>query len=156
MKWSELFEGELDNFQEVLLLMKHGNLSREKAEALAKKLKEHTFFIRGKEHINARLRWVEDRLTGTLKFISADMPGSWRSGTAAMGRGVVRGILMMSGFRTAGFASQAIKREHSLQNAPHIFFWGPGSPAPKKENFEKVWGTEESLEKLRKKNAPET
>ncbi len=149
MKWCELLENELGDFGGVLLLMKHGKLSRDQAQQLAKRLKSIEFIVGGKIK-PANLRWVEDKKTDTLKFISADMPGSWRSGTAAMGRGRVIDMLNHYGFSVSRFASSAIKRQPERNNGPHIFFWGPGSPEPKKENFEKVWGTDESREKLRK------
>lgn len=150
MKTEELLEGELSDLAEVLLLVKHGDISKQQAEALAATLRKFEFFTKGKRHI-LRLRWVENRTTGTLQIVNADLPGSWRSGVAAVSRYTIITELMKNGFSVARFAANAINRIPSNtggSNGPHIFFWGPKTPPPKKENFEKVWGTKEALDKL--------
>ncbi len=132
MKAAELFEADLGDLQGILLLMKHGKLPRDRATQLSNRLKAVEFIVGGKAK-SARLRWVEDRKTDTLKFINADMPGSWRSGTAAMGRGRVIDMLGAYGFAACRFDIDAKKRRPSRLNGPHIYFWGPGTPEPKKD-----------------------
>lgn len=126
MKVSELIESDLDGFQEVLL-MKHGKLSREKAQELAKKLKEMHFFVSNK-HVPANLRWKLDEETGALKFVSAEMPGSWRAGSSAAGRGRVLSLLKSYGFEVGRVSLHANSRTENTSNGPHIYFWGPGTP----------------------------
>lgn len=145
MKVAQLLEGDLGELASILLLVKHTGMSRSKAEELAKRLKEFKFYVAHK-YVPANLRWVEDQNTGTLKFISADMPGSWRSGAAALGRYQVIELLQNYGFSVARFALDAVKRRHLTNNGPHIFFWGSRTPPPSKKQLEKVWGTDEHRE----------
>lgn len=152
MKTDELLESgdALKDFSKILLLMKHGKLSRERATELADRLQKTQFYVGGQMNRKpANLRWVEDKLTGTLRFVSADMPGSWRSGNAAVGRGKVIDTLGEYGFKVARFRHSAAERKtnHS-QNGPHIFFWGEGTPPMKPENLEKIWGTDEATAAL--------
>lgn len=150
MKVHELFEDELEDMNRVLLLMKHGRLSKDKATELAKKLQEAKIWTRGR-FMPANLRWVEDKLSGTLKFISADIPGSWRSGTAAMSRHEIKKTLMDYGFMVGGFQAYAAMRKSSLVNDPHIFFWGPGTPPMNPDNLKKINGTPENREETLRK-----
>lgn len=142
MKVRQLLEGELGELASTLLLVKHTGMPRTKAEELAQQLKEFKFLVGGKQ-VPANLRWVEDRNTGTLKFISADMPGTWRSGPAAVSRNRVIELLQNYGFSAARFALDAVKRRHLTNSGPHIFFWGSRTPPPSEKQLEKVWGTEE-------------
>ena len=142
MKIAELFESTLEDLPEILLLMKHGKLDRAQATELASKLKAFDFYVDHGRRVVA-LRWVEDKGTNALKFISAGMPGSWRSGAAAMSRFNVKKLLGDYGFKVAGFQSDAAKRLHTPGNAPHIFFWGKGTPDVDPKKLEKIWGTDE-------------
>jgi hypothetical protein len=141
----------LEDLVRTLLLVKHGGLSKEQAAELVKALDDVKMVVGGKQ-VDVKLRWVEDTKTGTLKFVSSTIPGSWRSGTAAVGRARLRGLLRRHGFTVAPFASQAVKRQSSsVGNGPHIFFWGPGTPPADPENFEKVGGTDEASAALEKR-----
>lgn len=132
MKVTELFES-LDNFEEILMLMKHGKLSRERAEELAKTLKEFKFLVSNRL-VPANLRWVQDKKTGVLKFVAADMPGSWRSGPAAASRHKVVTLLNDFGFIVTRFPSMAAERKAMTSNGPHIYFWGPGTLPPQEDS----------------------
>ena len=142
MKVSQLLEGDLGELAETLLLVKHGKLSMEKAKELAASLRTFTFLVGG-EWRKVRLRWAEDKKTGTLKIVSSDVPGSWRSGPAAMSRSFVCSKLQQYGFDVARFARRAAKRVLEVTNGPHIYFWGPGTPEMQQANMKKVQGTDE-------------
>lgn len=142
MKTAELFETSLTEFTEILALRKHGKLSKEDAEKLASELKSFTFHVGGK-NVPANLRWKEDKLTNTLKFVTADMPGTWRSGPSAVSRGAVIKLLREYGFSVARFQSDAARRENNIYNGPHIFFWGKGTPPQDLTKLSKIAGTGE-------------
>ncbi len=142
MKVQQLLEGDLNDLTRVLLLMKHTGMPRTRAEELAKKLNEFTFIVGGKK-VSANLRWVEDKTTGTLKFISAEMPGSWKSGAAASSRHRLVKLLMEYGFSIARLALYAVQRKHDHGIGPHVFFWGAKTPPPSQKQLEKVDGTPE-------------
>lgn len=149
MKVQQLFENELGDLAAALLLVKHGKLTLAQAKELTAVLQNFTFIVSNKP-VSVRLRWTEDKRTGTLKFISADVPGAWRSGAGAASRGRVKSLLKSYGFKICGFQSDAIMRHEHAFNAPHIFFWGPGTPPPKEENFALIPGTPQYDEKMKK------
>lgn len=133
MRCSELFESELGDFQERLLLMKHGKLSNQQAAELFAKLKAFDFYVRRGRHVVA-LRWVEDGATGTLKMVTASMPGTWRSGPAAVSRYRLVRTLRDYGFQTARLTVGAQSRQQDDDNSQNIYFWGPGTPPPETPN----------------------
>jgi len=134
MKVTELLsEDELGNLGQTLLLAKHNKMSRSEAAALAKRLQGWQFLV-SNMFTRANLRWAEDKKTGTLRFISSEMPGSWRSGPAAVGRGNLIDLLRKHGFGVARDAATAARRETKIDNGPYIYFWGPGTPKPKHED----------------------
>jgi hypothetical protein len=138
MRVAELLEsGGIDDLSQVLLLMKHGRLSKEQARELAAKLGAVSFVV-GNQLVPTNLRWAEDRYTNALKMNNDGMPGSWRSGTAAMGRARVAQALESAGFSTARDQKQAFERKARRYNGPHIYFWGPGTPAPDEKYRDKV------------------
>jgi hypothetical protein len=133
VKVVELLESDLTDMVGIMLLMKHGKLDRTKATELAKELRERHIIV-GNKPVPANLRWVEDKKTGTLRMVSADIPGSWRSGPSAMGRHSICNLLFKSGFSVSRFPSLAAKRDAGYHhNGPHIYFWGPGTPPPETE-----------------------
>ena len=135
MRCAELFEAGLEGFQEQLLLMKHGKLSGQQAAELASKLRAFDFYVTGARKV-VTLRWAEDKKTGTLKMVLASMPGSWRSGPAAVSRWKVTELLQKHGFQTARMRTDASRRTPGVEISPDIFFWGPGTPAPEEPSAE--------------------
>lgn len=135
----QLSEGDtsLDALTQVLLLMKHGQLSKEKANELASSLRNIRFFV-GKKRVDTNISWSVDRFTNALKIQTASLPGSWRSGPAAMGRGSVVAMLQHYGFEVSRFPQNAFTRTETHGNGPHIYFWGPGTPPADPKYADKV------------------
>ncbi len=128
-------EIELGQIPELGLLMKHGDLDYDRAVELFHRLKQTNFMV-NRRLVPANLSWEEDRETGALRFVASKMPGSWRSGPAAVSRYQLTKMLKDYGFKTATMGYYAAKRQEHIHNGPHIYFWGPGTPPPKPMNEE--------------------
>ena len=127
MKVIELMEADLDSTTRVLELMHHGKLTKHQAVELEAKLSNIKFFLTGNVFKTIRAKWVEDKNTSTLRLVASGLPGSWRSGTAAMTRGKIADWLREYGFKVARWPSHAKERVEDQFNGPQIYFWGEGT-----------------------------
>lgn len=116
--------------------MKHGGLSKEKANELSTALRDIKFVV-GNRLVRTDLSWDIDRFTNALK-IRDRLPGSWKSGAAAVARWRLVTLLQHYGFEVSRFPRGAFTRTETEGNGPHIYFWGPGTPPPDERYRDKV------------------